>query len=169
MKIGGFEIPELLEFHGKKLKLNGAGMRNKFFIDIYALALYADKSITSSAEAVSGTTPRAIRLVITAPIVTNQLVTQSMHEGMKKAAGKKFKLIEPYIDEMIRVFNAHTIKTGDYFDIVYFPKEGMSVYRNGVFATGPQHNEDLRDAVFGNWLGDHPRDLRLKRNMLKGF
>lgn len=169
MKLAGIELPEHLTLEKQKLYLNGAGVRNKFFLDIYALALYTSKSITTSGEAVSGKIPRALRIVITSPIVTNQLVTQSIYEGMKKSAGEVFHLIEAHINEIIRVFNDHPIRTGDYYDILYIPGKGMSVYRKDSYASGPQLSNELRDTVFGNWLGEHPRDLRLKRNLLKGY
>jgi hypothetical protein len=169
MKLGGITLPEQLEFGKTKMHLNGAGVRNKFFMDIYVLALYAEKSITNEKEAISGNTARALRLVITTPMANNQIVTESIEKGMRKSSGNKYELIKPFIGEIIRVFNEHPIRTRDYFDIVYIPGEGMSVYRNGKFASGPQPSDELRDTVFDNWLGSQAPSAQLKRKLLAGF
>lgn len=169
MKIGGIDLPDTLTFDGATLRLNGAGVRNKFFMDIYVLALYAEKSITSDREAIQGTMPRALRLVITTPMANNQIVAESIEKGLRRSSGRKYELVKPFIGEIIRVFNEQPIRFRDCFDIVYHPDTGLSVYRNGHFASGPRQSDELRDAIFDNWLGKEAPSEQLKRKLLKGF
>ena len=43
-EIGGIEVPDqvMLAGHGEPLRFNGGGLRKKFFIRVYAAALYLD-------------------------------------------------------------------------------------------------------------------------------
>ena len=42
MEVAGVTIPQTLELNSNTLKLNGAGLRRKFFMDLYVGSLYVE-------------------------------------------------------------------------------------------------------------------------------
>ncbi len=43
--VEGISLPETIQLESKTLQLNGAGIRTKFFMDIYVVGLYVAKKI----------------------------------------------------------------------------------------------------------------------------
>jgi len=48
VQVGDATLPDTVTFSGDDLTINGAGLREKFFFDIYAGGLYLKKKSTSA-------------------------------------------------------------------------------------------------------------------------
>lgn len=169
MKIGSFDFPEQLVFDNHTMRLNGGGERVKFFVKLYAMSFYSSSPILNSQEAIKSDIPRCVRMVLTTPLVTNSLLSESIFTGYKRSTNNNIELIKDYINSMLKALTSTTIKYGDYFDIVYTPEVGMSFYKNDEFLGGGNKDSFMKESTFAIWLADNTSDLGLRKKMLKGF
>ena len=60
--VGGYKFEDTTKVAGKDLKLNGAGMRTKFIIKVYAAGLYLPEKKNNTAEVLKEDGPRRVTL-----------------------------------------------------------------------------------------------------------
>ncbi|MDP8219836.1 MAG: chalcone isomerase family protein [Candidatus Stygibacter frigidus] len=162
LKIGGVELPNVLNISNQDLVLNGAGLRKKFVIRVYACGLYLPQKNDSSAEILLSDEPIAIRMNFIYNKVEQEKLITAWNEGFAKTGA-----LQEFAVETAR-FNAlfnEPAKKGDVYDIVYLPETGVQVIKNKV-VLGTIENSDFRRAVFSIWLGDDTALPKLKEDLL---
>lgn len=162
----GVKIPYQLTLANKKLNLNGMGMRDKFFVDLYISSLYLEQPETNPNKILKSKKTSAIQLNIVSGFITNEKMKSAIEDGFKQATNEKTAAIQPQIDEFMTLFDA--IKKGDKFTFLSKPNKGVIAYKNGVkqaFIKG----DNFRQALFKIWLGDSPIQSDLKEKMLQGM
>lgn len=163
-KIGGVSIPESFTAGKDKLVLNGAGIREKYFIDLYVGGLYLKEKTSDASKILDANEPMAVKMHIISGMITNKKMEETVREGFKKSTGGNIAPYKEKIDQMIAAFKEE-IKVGDIFDIVYTPAEGTSIYKNNVLKSQVK-GLDFKKVMFGIWLGKDPADDDLKDDML---
>jgi len=63
LEVAGVTVPETASIGNHVLKLNGYGIRKKFFISVYVGSLYTKHTISSPAEALNDPDDKLIRMV----------------------------------------------------------------------------------------------------------
>ncbi|MBU2038998.1 MAG: chalcone isomerase family protein, partial [Gammaproteobacteria bacterium] len=71
-QLEGAEIAEQLTLNGQELTLNGAGVRSKFFLDVYVAALYLGNKSNDAAAIIAADEPMAIRLHIVSGMINSK-------------------------------------------------------------------------------------------------
>ena len=163
-EIEGITLPESLEVGKSKLVLNGAGVRSKFFMDLYLGGLYLQNKSNNPKEIIEGDAPMAIILHIISSLITSKKMENATREGFENATKGDTEPIKSQIEEFISVFK-EKIEKNDIFELTYLPAEGLEVYKNGEFKSrieGPA----FKRALFGIWLGEKPAQKSLKEEML---
>ena len=160
-KVGDVVLKKELSFSGEKMFLNGAGMREKMWMDLYVGSLYLQSKSNDSEAIINNDAPMAIRLEIVSGMVTQSKMTSAINEGFSKSTSGKTTNTQK--SDFIACFNDEIIK-GDIFDIVY--KNGKTmVYKNGK-EKGTVEGLEFKKATFAVWLGKKPADSDLKKGML---
>lgn len=162
--IGGVAVPEKLNSNGVSLILNGAGVRTKFFMDMYVGALYLLKRQSDPAAIISADEPMAIRLHILSGFITSQKMESATREGFHNATGGATAPIQDLIERFIEVFREQIAKD-DVYEMVYFPGDGTRIYKNGALKTTIA-GLPFKKALFGIWLCQKPAQESLKKQML---
>lgn len=166
LEIGGIDLPETYETSSKEtLKLNGAGIREKWFMDLYVGGLYLKAPQTDAATVLSQDESMAIRLHIISGMITSEKMTNATVEGFENATEGNTKPLEKEIAVFLDTFKA-TINEGDIFDFVYTPTTGVEIYKNGTLAQTIASDLNFKKALFGIWLCDKPAQKSLKKEML---
>ncbi|MDO6620992.1 MULTISPECIES: chalcone isomerase family protein [unclassified Shewanella] len=164
--ISGVSVPENVTLNNSTMVLNGAGVRSKFFIDLYVGSLFTTSTSTQAQQVIDSDSPTAIRLNITSDMITSEKMIDALNEGFDRATNGKTEPIAASIESLINSFS-DPIKSGDQFTLMSVPGEGVISYKNGQqLAVTP--GEDFRKAVLSVWLGKKPTDKGLKKSMLKG-
>jgi len=163
-EIGGVQMPDLIETEQGVLILNGAGIRTKFFLDVYVGGLYLRRKHFNPAEIVAADEPMAIRLQVVSAMITAQVMAQATREGFSKATGGNITPIQPEIETFITVFS-EKINKNDVFDLIYIPAKGVAAYKNTKPYTVTK-GLPFKQALFGIWLCDNPVQQSLKKAML---
>ena len=164
-KIAGIDMPDTMDIAGASLRLNGAGVRTKMFMDIYVGGLYLIKSNSNSAQIIAADEPMSIRLHMVSGLITSEAMEEATLEGFENATGGKTGPIQAHIDDFVKVFQ-EPISEGDIFDIAHEPGEGLQVYKNGTFKSAVGGGVEFKKAVFAIWIGDKPANKGLKKGML---
>ena len=163
-KVAGVSVPNTVTYDGVNLTLNGAGVREKYWMDMYAGALYLDKKNADANGIVNGNQPMAIKLHIVSKLISSDKMIEAVTEGFENSTNGKTSKISSEIAQFIGYFSEE-IKQNDIFDMVYLPKDGVKVYKNTKLL-GTIKGADFKRALFGIWLSNNPADKDLKQSML---
>jgi hypothetical protein len=164
-RIGDVEIPETLESGGTSLVLNGAGIRTKYFIDVYVGGLYLKKRSADAVAIIDADESMAIKLRMISGLISNDRMKKSIEEGFQKSTRGNTAPFREQIDALIEVYDEE-IDDGDVFDIVYVPGKGLDVYKNGAHKATIGSGLPFKRVLFGIWISDRPVQSSLKRGML---
>jgi hypothetical protein len=164
IEIGGVQLPDDLMLNKTKLQLNGAGLRKKVVIKVYAGGLYLLQKETDPAKIITVDEPMAIRMHFIHSKVSKESLVNAWNEGFANATNDNTAAIEKEIKEFNGYFQEDA-KKGDVYDVIYQPGQGISVEIKGK-RMGPIPGLEFKKAVFGIWLGEKPADAKLKKGML---
>lgn len=163
-EIEGINIPEYLKVANSKLILNGAGVRSKFFMDLYVAGLYLQNKSTDPKAIVESDEPMAIRLHIISSLITSEKMENATREGFENSTKGNTEPIRSKIEEFIAVFKEN-IEENDIFELIYLSGKGLEVHKNSELRSRIE-GLPFKQALFGIWLSDKPAQKSLKEEML---
>jgi len=163
-EIGGVNLPDTLKAGTENLILNGAGLRSKFFIKIYAAGLYLKQAEKNEQKIIDAQEPMAIRMHFIYDGVSGKKLVKAWNEGFENGTGGNIAPIIAEIDKFNSFFTAEA-KKGDIYDIIYTPDLGARVYIKDKLM-GTIKGLEFKKALFSIWLGKIPADSSLKKGML---
>jgi len=163
-ELGDVNLPDSLSAGKKRLILNGAGFRTKWFVKVYAGGLYLTKRNDAPSKIIEADEPMGLRLHMVYDGVTSKKMTGAMNEGFMHATDGNTDPIKNEI-AAFNVFFKEKIAKDDIFDMIYQPGRGVTVHKNGK-SLGTVKGYDFKKALFGIWLCDKPADKKLKKAML---
>jgi hypothetical protein len=164
MQVGNVTLPDSLMAGGDTLLLNGAGLRKKFIIKVYAGGLYLKQKNTDPGKIIDENAPMAIRMHFIHDGVSSEKLVDGWNKGFMNGTNGNIAPIQTEIDQF-NAFFSEEAKTDDIYDIIYVPEQGVSVYIKGELK-GIVKGLEFKKAVFGIWLGEKPADSKLKKGML---
>ena len=164
--IGGVNMEETLKAGDSALILNGTGIREKFFKDIYVAGLYLKEKSSDYKKIMSQDESMAIKIKIVSSLITAKLFKEACQEGFERTTNGNTKPLQPKIDVALSAFSAK-FNVGDVFDIVYVKGSGTSFSKNGKFIAKVD-GLDFKSALFGIWIIDKPshKNEKLRKGML---
>ena len=169
MNINGFDIPESIELNGTTLRLNGAAMRNKFFMNIYIVAFYTAQPITRDEDAVHSDIDRNLRMIVTTPLATPGIVSENVMDSLRESLGRKFYEMKPVVEKIKSVIDSAQIGYKDCMDTFYTSRDELHVFKNNLYLNSEPEARILAEALFNIYMGQQPVDSKVKRYLLKGW
>ena len=161
LKIGGKVLPDKMKAGENELLLNGAGLRKKLIIKVYACALYLPESCSDANKIIEADEPMAVKMHFIYKAVAPEKLIEAWNTGFGKSDTSN-------LQEEIVTFNSYfteDAKKDDVYDIIYVPEEGTSVYMNNELK-GTIPGLEFKKAVFSIWLGEQTELPKLKEAML---
>lgn len=162
----GVNVPDdvLLEGANEKIKLNGIGVRTKFFFDIYVGALYLTNTASTTENIVFQKGPKRVFMHFLYDEVAVEKLVAGWNEGFEgNLTDKQLAGLATRINEFNKMFD--TVYAGDEVLLDYLPGQGTRVTIKGK-VKGIVEGEDFNQALLKIWLGDEPADEDLKNAML---
>ena len=164
--VGGVKLEDRVRVQGAELSLNGAGVRTRFFFEVYAIGLYLPQRTASPGAvlALAGNKRVAIRMLRD---VGAEQFTTALTDGVRANHPEdEFKRLEPRLREL-----------GQTMAALKEAKKGMAISLDlvgtqtqllvdGNAAGGPIAGEDFQRALLRIWLGDKPVQEDLKQALL---
>lgn len=167
IEVAGVKLDDTAKVAGKDLKLNGAGVRTKVFVKVYAAALYLPEKKSSVAEILAMPGPRRVTLVMMRDVSAEDF-GQSFVTGLNNNADKaeKTKIINQtaQFGEMFTLLPG--IKKGDVLTLDWVPGSGTQSTLNGKKIGEIIPEQIFYNAVLKIWIGDNPADSSLKPLLL---
>ncbi len=148
----------------KKLVLNGAGIRKKFFVSVYIGALYLVEKSNSAEKIVAMEQPKRVMMHFLYDKVEAKKLHDAWREGFQDNVSESdFNKLQ----ERLEKFNSYfgdAVK-GDEVTLDYLPGTGTRVSVNSE-VKGTILGADFNRALLKVWLGERPVTSGLKKAML---
>jgi hypothetical protein len=144
--------------------LNGAGVREKFFFDIYLAALYLQQKSSQQSVILKNEGAARVEIRILHSEVEQEKIVEGLNEGFN--ANLTQDQLGKLTDRLSR-FNKwfETLHAGDVIELDYFPGKGTRIMIKGI-EKGRIPGADFFQALLSVWLGDKPVTESLKRALL---
>jgi len=165
-EVAGITIPEKIKISGsdKVLMLNGAGIRSKFFFDIYIGALYLEQLTGEAKNAVVLPGVKRVTMHFLYKEVEKEKLIEGWNDGFKNNnEATQLKTLQVRLEKFNSFFQ--TAYKGDVINLDYLPGVGTHMYLNNQLK-GIIAGDDFYRALLKVWLGDEPADSGLKDAML---
>lgn len=158
------KFPSSVEAKNQKLVLNGSGVRNKYWIDLFTGGLYLKEKSKDAAKIINANELMAIKIQVTSDVITASRLEKNMRSEFDRITKGKIAPYKDRIELLVKAFK-EDVQLGDIFDLIYDPATGLSIYKNDKLAASVQ-GLDFKEALFSIWLGNDPADENLKKGML---
>lgn len=145
------------------LVLNGQGVRDKFFMNLYECGLYLAQPSQNAKQIIEDNQAMSLKLHIVSSLITSEKMENGTREGFKKATNGNTESLNNEIETFIKIFEG--MKENDSYDFLYIPNEGVKIYKNSKLSSTIKGIE-FKKALFGIWLGDKPAQESLKKDLL---
>jgi hypothetical protein len=161
--LAGVTLPDSIELGGQTLKLNGMGLREYFFIDIYVGGMYLPSFTNLDTQAIDADVPKRMVMHFIFSEVTREQMIDTFREGLDnnpdaKSMGDRAQQLYDVME---------TSHAGDQVVLDYVPSEGLTIYLKGEpKVTIPGH--DFMRAVWMLFIGEVPPSKKLKKGLLSG-
>lgn len=168
LEIGGVDLPDTLKAGDSQLILNGAGLRRKFGLKVYAVGLYLTAKSTDAAAALSADAPMALDMrwrMKVPPEKIDEVFFESFGEALKVPKGSGYTAETDYGPEsknivsfMSWISKRETTKQ-DSWIFIYIPGKGTEVHvhdgtTDQLMGTIP--GTAFKKALFSIWIGEEP-------------
>lgn len=166
-EVAGIKFDDSTRVGSSELVANGAGLRQKVFFKIYAMALYLPQKQASADAVLSAKGTKRIAITLLRDLKAQQFV-DALNEGIvennpeSEVAALKERM-QQFSDAMLSIGEA---KTGAQVFIDWLPEGGTRLTVNGQARGGDLAGEDFFKALLKIWLGDKPVDSKLKQALL---
>jgi hypothetical protein len=161
---GGVTLPDTATVGGRTLTLNGMGLREKLYIDIYVGGLYLAHATHDGAAAIAADEPkRVVMHFVYHKVTREQMVDSFMGDFGQDPASASFRA---EIDRIVAALPEQVV-AGDELVFDYAPGVGTTFsVRGKPMVTIP--GAAFMRMVWGVWLGPHPPTADIKKGMLGG-
>ena len=162
-ELAGVTMPDTATVGGQELVLNGMGLREKYFIDVYVGGLYLPSRVKTPSEAIQPDVPKRLVMHFVYSEVDKAKLTGAFDEGLEKQADAAanraaFDTLNGWME---------TVHSGDVIELEYVPGKGTKVTVKGQ-EKGTIEGVGFMRALWTVYLGDHPPTEKLKRGMMGG-
>ena len=161
--LAGVSVPDAVTVDDVELKLNGAGIRKRFFVKVYIGALYLRDRQTTIDAVLAATPPKSMRLHVLYEEITAAKLIDAWNDGFAKNIDDSERpALEPRIARFNSLFTS--VRKGDVIRLDFIgdtTEVWINQERRGAVA-GP----DFQRALLGIWLGPAPIDTKLKKALL---
>ncbi|HBR97350.1 MAG TPA: chalcone isomerase [Gammaproteobacteria bacterium] len=162
--VAGVTFPDELSADGGTLVLNGAGVRKRLVVTLYAAGLYLPTSTHTASDVLDQDHPMSISLTILSGLVNSKKMEKAVRKGFKNATKGQLTALQSRIDQFVSVLR-EDISKRDAFQFTYIPGSGTRVLKNGE-EKALIEGADFKRALFGIWLSDKPVQGSLKDDLL---
>lgn len=164
VEVAGTKFSSNTTVAGKPLVLNGAGLRTKFLVKVYALGLYVPQKSNSASQLLTVNGPELVEIHMLRKVDAKTFV-EALHEGLEANNSKDtLAKLQPQVNQLDSLMKSvGTANDGDVIKFEYVPASGTQLYVNGSklgFAIGG--GSDFYTAILKIWFGNSPVDKDLK-------
>lgn len=164
-KVEDAVLPNTIASELGNLSLNGYGVREKLWFDLYAIGLYLKSPSSDGNRIATANEAMAIHMEILSSLISKKKLIDAFESGIQNTnTPEMFTKISPDLKKFLQFIDGE-INIGDTYRIIYSPNKGTSLYINNTEA-GTISGLDFKTALFNIWLAKKSVDDDLKLNLL---
>lgn len=149
------------------LSLNGAGVRVKIIVDVYAAGLYVARKEHTAAGLINQPGPKSMQIVLLRDLSGDDFqdaMVKGFRHNNSEADQARHRAQIDEIRSVMATFGI--IKKGSTIRIDFTPGAGVQVLIDGMLRGEQAASEDFFGALLKIWLGQSPVDSDLKEALL---
>ncbi|HEV8501262.1 MAG TPA: chalcone isomerase family protein [Casimicrobiaceae bacterium] len=164
--IQGVTLPASATLGGREVVLNGAGVRTKLVFKIYVGSLWLPRRASDLAGVVAQS-PRRIRMDLLRDLSADQL-TDALLEGLRdNLSAAELAAVKDETDQLVVAMKGFgDVKQGSVVTLDYV--DGATHVTLDARERATIAGEAFNKALTRIWLGDHPVQASLQKDMLGG-
>jgi hypothetical protein len=157
-------MPDKIILQNETLQLNGLGLREKYWIDIYVAGLYLPKKMTDGTTVINANVTKRIQIEFVYSDVSKEKMVEVLEENIRN---------NNFSEETIASIRKcgswmQDFTTGDMVVFDYIPTtQTTTIYINGE-SRGSISSENFMKAIFVMYVGKYPATESLKKGLLGG-
>lgn len=167
VEVRGVKFADTATVAGQALQLNGAGVRVKVIIDVYAAGLYVAKRDTSAQSLLGQPGAKSMQIVLLRDLTGEDFadaMIKGFHKNNTEADVARF---QARVDELRKTMVSFgTVKKGTAIQLNLVPGSGIRTLVDGAQKGSDIQGEDFYAALLKIWLGAKPVDDDLKAGLL---
>ncbi len=149
------------QYQNKKLVLKGSGPEYFFFIKVFNAAFYIDETVSD--KNYLGDTSKRLEVLYAHAVPGKRLAQETRRRIISNTTKEEFEAIRKRVDQMDNYFI--DLKPGDRYALTYICGVGTIFSYNSRVA-GTITGADFAKALFAVWIGEHPINQNLKKNLI---
>ena len=163
--VSDVKFTEELKYNNDDFVLNGAGIREKYYIDLYVLGLYLKNKSKDVNKILNANEPQLFRLVCVSSLITSEKFNNAMENAFYDATDGH---PEVYADEIrrLKIAFSGTWNVNDEFIIYYTPEKGLQLHKNNKLMDTFTSGIGFKSAIMKVWLGPQSVSESLKDQVL---
>lgn len=162
--VEGVDLQEQVDVDGRILVLNGAGVREKFFFDIYVAALYLPAKSSDAKAILQADQPWQLDMYFLYSEVSRKKLDKGWEEGFENnSSATEMAALKERLQQFKNLFS--TLHKGEMAMLTYLPGKGVSVTIKNELK-GTISGADFARALLRVWLGRDPVTGSLKKALL---
>lgn len=167
-EVEGVKLPDTLHVGQRSLVLNGAGVRTRFFLDMYVAALYLKEKNASSDAILSDDSENRIELHMLRD-VSSETLSKLFNEAIRRnLTPAELAALDVQLKQLAVLFSMLSeAKQGDVLTMDYLRGRGTEIDFNDV-TIGIIEGAAFNRALLSTWLGKKPAQEVLKKELLGG-
>lgn len=165
--VAGVRFDDRTTVAGTDLALNGAGLRTRFMLKVYAMGLYLPRRADTPDAIATVAGPKRI-LIVTLRELTAEQFADALVDGLKKNHSEaEFARLQARSDELRSALLAlKAAPAGTQIRLEWLPGSGTRLSVGNDARGKDIPGEDFYRALLRIWLGDKPVDADLKNALL---
>lgn len=167
IEVAGVKFEDSAQIGSQALTLNGAGVRTKVIIDVYAAGLYVPKKDNTAQGLISQPGAKSVQVSLLMNLDGEEFAN-AMIKGFKanntEADVAKY---QAQLDDIKKLMlSVGEARKGSKIHINFIPGTGTRVLFNGQQKGRDIPGDDFFQALLKIWLGEHPVDSDLKHALV---
>lgn len=157
-----------LERNGDALVLNGAGVRQMLFMDIYQAALFLPYRLNDPRRVLNDDIPLRLRITLLRDVSTRHDLDALLDGLEDNNSAVEMAAIQPQLEQFLALLRKlGTVSKGSVVELDYQPDVGTRVWLNQRLL-GAVPGMPFNRSLLRIWLGEQPIQSSLKRALLGG-
>lgn len=163
-EVAGVQLADHYTLDKQALKLNGAGIRSKFFVKVYVGALYLSATTHEPHQALQSPGPKSMQMAVLYKEISADKIADGWSDGFKaNLSATDMAGLTARLQQFNSLFPA--LRQGDHIYMDFVPGQGTTLKINADIK-GQIAGDDFFTALLSVWIGEHPADRQLKNGLM---
>lgn len=166
--VAGIKFEDTEQVAGQSTVLNGAGLRTRLMLKVYAMGLYLPKKESTAAAAIGASGAKRVHIVTLRDLTAEQFADALVKGFVANHEAADMAKLQARLDEFkATLLSIGEAKKGTSITIDFVSGNGTRLSVGGAQKGKDIAGEDFYAGLLRIWLGNKPVDDDLKASLLK--